>query len=88
MNTSAYQAALQDWYQRRNKQETRMALSNYKPFSTMQQIAPGYQDSYKPAPLGAMPNPMDYRAGDNKKTNIANYKTQQKAGAATVGTGG
>lgn len=88
MNTSAYQMALQDWYQRRNKQETRMALSNYKPFSTMQQIAPGYQETYKPANLGAMPNPMDYRAGDKKKTNISNYKNQQKAAAATVGTGG
>ncbi len=88
MNANAYQMALQDWYQRRNKQETRMALSNYKPFSTMQQIAPGYQETYKPADLGAMPNPMDYRAGDNKKSNIANYKKQQKSGVATVGTGG
>ena len=88
MNASAYQMALQDWYSRRNKQETRSALSNYTPFSTMQQIAPGYKEVYKPAELGAMPNPMDYRAGDNKKTNIANYKKQQKSGVATVGTGG
>jgi hypothetical protein len=88
MNTSAYQLALQDWYQRRNKQETRLALGNYTPFSTMEQIAPGYKETYKPAELGAMPNPMDYRAGDNKKTNLSNYKTQQKTGAATVGTGG
>lgn len=88
MNTSAYQLALQDWYQRRNKQETRAALSNYNPFSTMEQIAPGYKETYKPAELGAMPNPMDYRAGDNKKTNARNYAAQQKAGAATVGTGG
>lgn len=88
MNTSAYQLALQDWYNRRNKQETRMALSNYKPFSTMQQIAPGYQDTYKPAELGAIPNPMDYRAGDNKNTNKKNYAAQQAGAAATIGTGG
>ena len=88
MNTNAYQMALQDWYSRRNKQETRSALGNYTPFSTMQQIAPGYKETYKPADLGAMPNPMDYRAGDNKKTNLSNYKKQQSSGAATVGTGG
>jgi hypothetical protein len=88
MNNTAYQAALKDWYDRRNSQEKRMALSNYNPFSTMQQIMPGYTDSYKPAALGDIPNFNNYVAGDNKKTNKKNYAAQSAASAATVGTGG
>jgi hypothetical protein len=88
MNESAYTAALQDWYSRRNTQEKRAALSNYNQFSTMDQIMPGYTESYKPAALGDMPNFNDYVAGDNKKTNKKNYKKQSRYGAATVGTGG
>jgi hypothetical protein len=68
--SNAYTLALKDWYNTRDKINTRGALENYKQFSTMDQIAPGYKDVYKPAELQAQPNVTDYLGHRrNKKVN-------------------
>lgn len=82
----AYSMALEDWYGRRDKNEKRMALENYNQFNTMDQISPGYEDVYKPAEVGDIPDSRAYVAGNNKKT-IDSYANVQKTEAnKTVGS--
>jgi hypothetical protein len=83
---TGYAAALEDWYKRKDKGERRMGLENYNQFNTMEQIAPGYKDVYKPAALGAMPNSDLYVSHRNQKVQNGKIKGQEKAGQATVGS--
>jgi hypothetical protein len=89
MNDQAYNAALADWYKRRDKADWRNASGNYRQFSTVSRINPNYVDNYKPAAVGATPSVKDYVAGDNKNTTAANQRAQDKAAASTLsGYGG
>jgi hypothetical protein len=83
---TGYAMALQDWYKRKDKGERRMGLENYNQFNTMEQIAPGYKDVYKPAALGKMPNSDDYVSHRNQKKQNVKIKNQEKAGQATIGS--
>ena len=84
--SQAYQLALADWQQQKNRLEKRSALENYKQFNTVGQIMPGYKDVYKPAALGDKPNPIDYTAHRNQKKNNVKIKNQNKQAQSTMGT--
>ena len=88
LNDMSYQAALADWYERRDKAEWRSASKDYQQFSNLSKFAPDYKPTYQPAALGAMPTAEGYIAGNNSKTNAANSAFQQKQAAATVGGNG
>jgi hypothetical protein len=83
---TAYAAALGDWYKRKDKGERRMGLENYNQFNTMEQIAPGYKDVYKPAALGKMPNSDDYVSHRSQKKQNVKIANQEKAGQASIGS--
>lgn len=88
MNEESYSKSLDDWYKRRDKADWRNGAGNFKQFSTVGNINPNYVDKYKAAEVGKMPTSDGYIAGDNKKTNAANNKMQQAAGAKTLSSYG
>lgn len=84
--SQAYNLALSDWQQQKNRLEKRSALENYKQFNTMGQIMPGYKDVYTPAALGDKPSTVDYTAHHRQKKNKVKLESQNKQAQSTMGT--
>lgn len=57
--TSAFDAALADYYKQRDKNEARKASKEYSKFSNLSSWAPGYTNTYQPPATPNLPTPEE-----------------------------
>jgi hypothetical protein len=56
---TAYEYELQDYYKQKDRGEKRRGLDEYRKFSTVQQFAPGYQNTTPAPTMPTLPNPAE-----------------------------
>lgn len=85
-----YNKALEDYYKLRDRSETRAAANEYGKFSTLDQWAPGYQQTYRPLeapnapPTGQNTADMSYYNGYNRGgTTVATQQPSTTQGSNT-----
>jgi len=83
LNKVGYSKAMEDWSARAGRQESRMGLEGYNQNSSIQSIAPGYSDVYKPAVVGAPPTADTYLATKASLQGIV--PAQQRASLDSIG---
>lgn len=84
-STSAYEAALSDYYAKKDKAEKRRALTEFRKFSTVQGHTPGYHDDFA-ADEAVMPDVNKY-GQPPVNTSTGKTKNKSKGGLYGVLTG-